>query len=105
MKFAAIPYCFAGAVLAMALSAGAVAAGPPAGVQGAMSRDQARGAPPGKPSTLTVGDAQKASAAGLPGLKEGDVLEVSRGPDGKWVVRDPATGNTATLAEPPDFGR
>jgi hypothetical protein len=52
-----------------------------------------------------VGDPQKAVAIGLPGLKEGDKVEVSRGPEGTWIVRDPASGNAATLAQPPDLGR
>ena len=83
------------------------AAGPPAGVQGAAARDVTRAAPSNQPasSVITVGDPQKAAAIGLPGLKEGDKVEVSRGPDGTWIVRDPASGNAATLAQPPDFGR
>jgi len=82
-----------------------VVAGPPAGVQGAMSRDVTRGLPSNQPtSTITVGDPQKAEAIGLPGLKKGDKVEVSRDPEGKWIVKDPASGRKVILDNQPDLG-
>jgi len=106
MRFDAMVIFAAWFFLAVSVSTLAMA-GPPAGVQGATSRDITRSIPTNQPDSgiITVGDPKKAEAIGLPGLKEGDKVKVSRDSNGKWVIKDPATGKKAVLDHQPDLGR
>jgi hypothetical protein len=92
------------AVFIAAMSSQAFAASPP-GVLGAQSREVSRGVEPARTSMVKVGDPKKAEAIGLPGLKKGDPVELTRGADGKWTARDPATGNSVVLDKKPKLGR
>lgn len=95
------------AVLAafIAFSFGPAFAASPPGVLGAQSRDAARGIDSARASMVKVGDPAKADAIGLFGLKKGDPVHVSKRSDGKWVARDPASGQSVVLESKPDLGR
>lgn len=82
----------------------ALAASPP-GVQGAQSREAARGIDSPRASMVKVGDPAKSDAIGLFGLKKGDPVQVTKRPDGKWVAKDPASGQSVVLESKPDLGR
>lgn len=80
------------------------AAAPPS-AQGAAARAQAQGLEAGRAAFLTIGNAAKAEAIGLSGMKAGQKVKVEKTGDGRWRVTDPATERSVTVDQAPDLGQ